>query len=205
MLLKTVTLLTLDLRFRKQGLPILFLYLVLSIFSNSQSTAAMPPTPLLIEGRKLFYASVDDKQNIEPAIEIFNRLMESDKYKGRAQVYIGALTALRGKHSLLPHSKWKWANKGLDIMDKGLSMAPDDAEALFIHSSTCFFLPFFFNRGDEAQQNFKHILEVLPEQIDDYNPGLVINMLEFIQQHGKLDDSEQTKLDSLIYRTKDAL
>ena len=101
--------------------------------------------------RKQFHAAVEDKKQIEPTIKLFERIARVEpKYAGRAQVYIGVLVALKGKYTFLPHTKLKWAKRGLEIMDSGLKKDPDDIEALFIHGATCYHLPFFFKRGDDA-------------------------------------------------------
>ena len=108
--------------------------------------------------RKQFYAAVEDKKQIEPTIKLFERIGRiAPKYAGRVQVYIGALVSLRAKHAFFPYTKLKWAKRGLAIMDRGLKKAPNDIEALFIHGTTCYYLPFFFKRGDEAQRDFRKL------------------------------------------------
>ena len=119
--------------------------------------------------------------------------MES-RYTGRAQVYIGALVALKGKHAFLPHTKFKWAKRGLAIMDDGLRKSPDDIEALFIHGTTCYHLPFFFQRGDDAQRDFKEIVKRMPLQIHTYDPKLIKNVVLFLLENAKLTDDEKIYL-----------
>lgn len=49
---------------------------------------------LLAEARVLYYASVTDKEKIDPAIDLFRKIGQLDEtYQGRALTYIGSLTA----------------------------------------------------------------------------------------------------------------
>ena len=147
------------------------------------------------DGRNQFYAAIEDKKQIEPAIKLFEKIKQlAPKYTGRAQVYIGALVALRGKHAFLPHTKLKWARRGLAIMDTGLKKNPNDIEALFIHGTTCYYLPFFFRRRDDAQRDFKKIIQLMPQQIHAYDPKVIKNVIVFLRENAKLTDSEKTYL-----------
>ena len=112
---------------------------------------------LLKRAREKFHASVEDKNQIEPAIKLFERIArEEPRYAGRAEVYMGALVALKGKHAFFPHTKLKWTKRGLAIIDSGLKKTPEDIEALFIHGAVC--LPsfrFFFQRGGRCATRFQ--------------------------------------------------
>jgi hypothetical protein len=115
----------------------------------------------------------------------------------RAKTYIGALVALKGKHSFWPQDKLRWTNRGLEIMDEALAAAPEDVEALFIHSSTCYYLPFFFKRSEDSQAKFGAILGLLPSQYAAYDPQLVRNVVNFIFDHAQLDDQGREQLNQL--------
>ena len=153
---------------------------------------------LLEKGRQLFYASVDDETKLDSAFALFEQLgSEYPFYEGRAQTYIGVLTALKGKHAFWVYSKYKLVKKGLEIMDKGIRQSPNDVEALFVYGSTCHFMPFLFGRNDEAQQAFHKIMELLPSEMHNYDPGLVKNVIDFLIEYTELNTSEVDKLDSL--------
>ena len=122
--------------------------------------------------------------------------LESE-YTGRAEVYIGALVALRGKHAFLPHTKLKWARRGLAIMDSGLEKSPNDIEALFIHGVTCYHLPFFFRRSDDAQRDFRKIIKLMPQEMDTYPPKLITHVVAFLLENVKLTDAEKKYLQTL--------
>ncbi len=149
--------------------------------------------------REQFYAAIEDEKQVAPTITLFQQIEKvKPEYVGRAQVYIGALVALKGKHAFFPHTKLKWANRGLAIMDRGLQKSPNDIEALFIHGTTCYHLPFFFRRADDAQRDFKKIITLMPQQIDAYDPKLITNVFVFLLENAKLTDNEKTYLRTLF-------
>ena len=141
------------------------------LFSLCINSAAVsePLEEMLKRARNQFYVAIEDKEQIESTIKLFEQIARvKPKYTGRAQVYIGALVALKGKYAFFPHFKLKWARRGLAIMDKGLKKSPNDIEALFIHGTTCYYLPFFFKRSDDAQRDFKEIIKQMPPEAHTY-------------------------------------
>lgn len=176
----------------------LVLVLLFSLWLNGLAADGSVEEMLEV-ARKQFYASVEDEKQIQPTIELFERIGQTEpKYAGRVQVYIGALVALKGKHAFFPHTKLKWANRGLAIMDSGLKKDPDDIEALFIHGAACYHLPFFFRRADDAQRDFKKIVERMPLQIHTYDQKLVRNIVIFLLENAKLTRDQQAYLQTLF-------
>ena len=166
-------------------------------FSNVTAGGSVEDT--LRVARERFYAAIEDEKQVAPAITLFKQIGKvKPEYVGRTQVYIGALIALKGKHAFFPHTKLKWANRGLAIIDRGLQKSPNDIEALFIHGTACYHLPFFFRRADDAQRNFKKIIKLLPQQVDAYDPKLITNVFVFLLENAKLTDSEKTYLQTLF-------
>jgi len=172
-------------------MQIAIVMLVLSLNPKQQ-------TEILSQGRLLFYQSLDQESKIEPAEALFEQIAGSAEYGARAKTYLGALTAIRGKHSFWPHKKFILAKQGLAMMDRGLEENPDDIEALFIRGSTCYYLPFFFGRQNDAQRDFKHILEQLPGQWRRYDRDLVVNVIEFILENGDLSADERERARRLL-------
>lgn len=152
----------------------------------------------IVKARELFYSSIEDKNKIKPAIQAFHDLMSQyPQYEGRALTYLGALTALRGKHAFWPHDKLRYTKRGLGMLDQGVTKCPDDVESLFIHGSTCFYLPFFFERSDDAQEKFRQIVNLLPEKYFEYDYELLQNVVEFILKNAKLDEDEKKRLQDM--------
>jgi len=159
---------------------------------------------ILDEGRRLFYESVQNEAKLDSAFMMFEQLKDRHSdYQGRAMTYIGALTALRGRHSSWIYTKYNLVLKGLDIMDEGLRKAPDDIEALFVHGTTCFYMPFLFGRDDDAQRDFKEIIRLLPDNVENYNPVLVKNVLNFLSENVQLSTEQADTLRQLSIRIAD--
>ncbi len=150
-----------------------------------------PAERLLAEGRNLYYQSVEEESMIQTAIDKFEALKSSyPSFTGRAEVYIGALYAIRAKHVFLPNEKLSWANQGLARIDAGLRKAPNDIEALFVHGSVCHQLPFFFNRGDDAESDFDRIIALLPNEHSQYDRTLVNDIFNFLIKNADLSDAK---------------
>ena len=178
-----------------QFIRVNFIVATLFFFCANSVAVNEPVEEMLRNARKQFYAAIEDKKLVEPTIKLFGRIEQlAPKYAGRTQVYIGALIALKGKHAFFPHTKLKWAKQGLAMMDNGLKKSPNDIEALFIHGTTCYYLPFFFRRGDDAQRDFRKIIKLMPQHIDTYDPKLITNVVAFLLENAKLTDEEKTYL-----------
>ena len=172
-------------------LAVLALVLLIALPADAESEN----TFLLQQGRLLFYEGIEDKASLDRAIALFSRLSEVDSSQfGVAQTYIGALTAMKAIHTPWPHSKLHYAKQGLAIMDAGLAASPENIEALFIHGSTCHFLPFFFNRKDDAQRSFQLLMRLLPEQFHFYENKLVDNMIRFLQREIPMTAEQQSAI-----------
>lgn len=181
-----------------QFLYLNFIVALLFAFCTNSVAVNEPVEEILKSARKQFYVAIEDKKQIEPAIKLFEQIArENPKYVGLAEVYRGALVALKGKHAFFPHTKLKWTKRGLAIMDDGLKKASADIEALFIHGVVCYHLPFFFQRGDDAQRDFKEIIKQMPSQMHTYQSELVENIIKFLLEKAKLTDDEKVYLRTL--------
>ena len=178
-----------------QFIGVNFIVAMLFAFCANSATVNETVEEMLKGARKQFYIAIEDKKQVAPTIKVFQRIAQLEpKYAGRTQVYIGALVALKGKHAFFPHTKLKWAKRGLAIMDSGLEKNPNDIEALFIHGTTCYYLPFFFRRGDDAQRDFRKIVKLMPKQMHAYDPKLIKNVVAFLLENAKLTDNQKAYL-----------
>lgn len=170
------------------------LLILFSLTAYGQKESSVTDS-LLTEARQLFYESVESKSKIQKAEAIFQKIYTNhDSLKGRAQTYLGALVMLKGKHSFWPHDKLKWVKRGLKLMDAGLDSAGNDIEALFVHGTTCHYLPFFFRRGDDAKRSLQALIKLLPDQGHLYDKILMKNVVNFIREHVDLSEEEKTIL-----------
>ncbi len=174
-------------------------YIKISIFLLAIQLNATP-SDMLDKARELFYISVEKQDRISEAIELFEKIARDDtSMTGVSQTYIGALTALKAKYSFWPHQKLSHAKKGLNIMEAGIKKSPSNIEALFIYGSTCHYLPFFFNKGDEAQKIFMKIADLLPDKFHNYDSEMILNVVDFLLEKAKLSsDSQETVQDIRI-------
>lgn len=164
------------------------------------STTLVGQTPqgdsLMVEGRELFYQSVESDEFIDPAIHIFTGLQsESNQYYTTATTYIGALTCLKGKHAFWPRKKFEYVNEGLKIMDEALAQDPNNLEGLFIRATTTYYLPFFFHRKEQSQQDMRNLSRLILEfNTDTYPEDLVQNVIGFLRENAELSDTQSREL-----------
>jgi len=144
-------------------------------------------------GRELYYQGLKDEGALENALNIFNDLVQRGYREGVALTYQGSLTALKAQYVFWPQKKLSYAKEGLQLMDQGLALSKNDPEALFIHGTTCYYLPFFFNRNDDAHQSFKKIIDILPDHLENHDPQLTRNMLNFIIENAEINNDERRK------------
>lgn len=137
----------------------------------------------LAEARQWFYDATREEKRIEDTEARYEAIKtEYPKLECRAEAYLGALQAVRGKHAFLPHNKFIWAMRGLKRLDAALEIAPNDLEALFIHAAVCHHLPFFFGRGDDAKQDFRRMVELIPDVHEDYDWQLVVDVFKLLKK-----------------------
>lgn len=177
----------------KQNMKIAFMLLLIHLGLNFNQPAfgAKDSTfTLLVQGRTLFYESIEESDRIDKAIQLFNEIGEDEIYIGIAQTYLGALTALKGKYAFFPIKKYRLVLKGLEMMDAGVSLTPDNIEARFIRGMTCFYLPFFFKRKGTAVEDFNDILQQLQKSYHQYDSDMVINVTSFFLENLDLDNND---------------
>jgi hypothetical protein len=173
------------------------LYIKISILVLTTQLAATP-SDMLDKARDLFYISVEKQDRTSEAIDLFEKIAREDtSLVGVSQTYIGALTALKAKYSFWPHQKLSHAKKGLSIMEAGIKKSSSNIEALFIYGSTCHYLPFFFNKGDEAQKTFVKIADLLPEKFHNYDSEMILNVVDFLLEKAELGPKNQENIQSI--------
>ncbi len=177
------------------------LFILLAAQATSAQDNLFRTEKLLQKGRAYFYAAVEEEDKIDSAGVVFETLAEEfPRYVGRSLTYQGALVTLEGKHAFWAHTKYKKVKEGLKIMERGLELAPNDIEALFIYGTTCHYLPFFFNCQTEAKENFEHIVELLPKEYGAYDAEILVNVLNFLLDYNQLDEDAYASLKLLKNR-----
>lgn len=154
----------------------------------------------LDKARKVYYKSTKEEEYVESAFKHFEKLKSKyDKYDAISMVYLGSLTMLKGRYAFWPKTKLSYVNKGINIMDKGLKMDPDNIESLFIYGSSCYFLPFFLGKKDNAEEKLKYIIDNLNKDVyKKYDNEILLNALEFIIEYIELTDREKNKVNKFL-------
>ncbi len=179
---------------RWPGRPELILFSLLAV--NTGYAANIDS--LLVEGRQNFYQAVNDQEQIAETLSVFETISRNyPERQGLARTYIGATVALKGKHAFLPQKKLRFVREGLQQMENALQQAPEDIEALFIYGMTCYHLPFFFRHQDRALETFSCIVTLLNKQYQKYNPKIVLDVIEFIENEIALDEQESRTLEEI--------
>ena len=175
-------------------------FLLVILFFGSPGAAA-ESGDLLQQGRKLFYTGVEQEADVRKAIDMFREIAESDSaMKGKALTYIGASTALLGKHARWPQKKFEYVTEGIRLMERGIARSPEDLESLFIYASTCHYLPFFFRKGDDARAAFERIVDLSLRNHEAYPDSLMRNAMEFIETNRNPGDDELERIQQVKAR-----
>ncbi|MBX3045024.1 MAG: hypothetical protein KIT33_09260 [Candidatus Kapabacteria bacterium] len=150
--------------------------------------------------RLLFYGAVEDEDKLEQAIKEFEQIIASNpKMEGVATTYIGSLIMLKGKHAFWPHKKVAFVNEGLEVMDKGLKIDPNNIESLFIYGSTCYYLPSFLGKSKLAKEKLRKLVEIIDDDnIVLYDNKIMTNALTFVLEKIEVSDSDKVKINKYL-------
>jgi hypothetical protein len=180
--------------FRKK--VIIFFYFFILIKITVFPIFASEPEKI-IQGRQLFYQSVENSKTIDKAINLFNEIGKNKEYEGLALTYTGALTALKGKFAFFPFTKVRRVKEGLTLMDQGILLDPKNIESRFIRGMTCYYLPFFFKRKKTAQNDFRIIVQQLQTDYPKYEAQMVLNITNFLSENVELNPEEKEIIENI--------
>lgn len=132
----------------------------------------------LDQARINFYKATEKEEYLELAIDNFEALKGKENIN-LCNVYLGSLTALRAKYSIWPNKMLKFANTGIDLMEKAIKEEPNNIEILFVYGTTCYYLPFFFEKSEAAEKSLLKILD-LKKEYKKYDQEILKNAIKFI-------------------------
>jgi hypothetical protein len=169
------------------------------ILESKKLTSQLDASGLIELGRLFFYLAVEDKNYLTKAFALFDEIKSgaNNTYRGESVMYLQALHAIRAKNALWPADKWSIANKALAQMDKIILQYPDNIEIRFIRASTCFYLPFFFNRKEQVKNDFIILSKLIPKSHLRYPKHLIRNICGFMLDSGYLSNEHFTEIKSL--------
>ncbi|RME75446.1 MAG: hypothetical protein D6776_03215 [Planctomycetota bacterium] len=108
--------------------------------------------------KRLHLEGVDgDDKAAERAERMLAELAKEPGAPAIALAYYGSARTLAAKRSWAFWRKGELAEEGLRLMDDAVAAAPGDLEVRFIRAISCYALPFFFDRGDQAASDFARV------------------------------------------------
>ncbi len=111
-----------------------------------------------------------DESAIEKAIDAFETLLKSEPGNPVLMAYAGAATSLKSRTTMLPWKKMRYAEDGLAMLDKALTLltpehdaplqhqVPGSLEVRYIASNTYLGVPGFMNRGARGAKLLNDVL-----------------------------------------------
>ncbi len=174
--------------------------LLLLLFCVAVSNADDKQTYNIKDARKLYMKATKDEDLLDSAITYFKVLGKSDTNLASVSVtYIGSLTMCRAVFTGWPHKKIEWVNTALPIIDKGISLDSTNIESLFIYGSSCYFLPFLWDRSDGAKDRLMLVVEMIGKgEADKHGFDWVYQAIKFISVKIDLEDEERKIVDALV-------
>lgn len=161
-----------------------------------RAAGGQPVAPLRLERvRLLFSLSVAQEAYIEIARDEIARLEQShDSLFAVLEAHRGALDVVEGKHAFWPHSKVSHVRRGLHRLDALVAQHPNEPEIRFLRLVGCYFLPFFFGRGDTAQEDIRALAQLLPETQGTFSEAAFQATVDFLLDYGDLPSDQEKVL-----------
>jgi hypothetical protein len=127
----------------------------LIFFAVSTVHASTDLDPRLTEARRLYFANLQgDHAAGDKARASFAALEHDHPDQPVVKAYSGSLELLEAARTWAIWDKRRLANEGLEKMDQAVNRAPGNLEARFIRAASCWHLPFFYKRKEQAANDF---------------------------------------------------
>lgn len=147
----------------------------------------------------LYFLSVEEREWEERAVTLADSLgvLEGPEFR-QIQALGGALEVVRAKNSRWPPNKLKHLRRGLAILDGLVEDAPQDPVVRYLRLVSCYYLPFFLDREESVEEDFRVLAEVLPEEGIAFSPPVRATVLDFVLEKGEIEDPDRTRLDEAL-------
>ncbi len=124
----------------------------------AQSAASAAFQQQLAQARAAYFLDLQGDSNAAGiAKKDFRALKAEAPNNPVVMAYSGSLVLLEAARTWAFWNKQSLSQKGLEEMDKAVAMAPDNLEARFIRGASCWHLPFFFHRKQQAEQDLTFV------------------------------------------------
>ena len=134
----------------------------------AQSSASTTFQQQLAQARAAYFQDLQGDSNAAGiAKKDFRALKAEAPDNPVVMAYSGSLALLEAARTWAFWNKQSWSQKGLAEMDKAVAMAPDNLEARFIRGASCWHLPFFFHRKQQAEQDLTFVAMRATQAVKD--------------------------------------
>jgi hypothetical protein len=108
--------------------------------------------------KALYYKAVDgDKASGARAAAELDKLRQTTPDDPLVLAYRGSVFLLESSWAMAPWRKGRLAKEGLAMMDRAVTIAPENLEVRFVRAATTRRLPGIFRRSEESAADFAHI------------------------------------------------
>lgn len=168
----------------------------------NQALAASPGrVPLLLERiRTLYFLSVDDEARIQEVQADLSTLSHAGRTRAEpelvaiADAYGAAFEVVRGKHAFWPGNKWGHVQTGLARLDDLVATFPHEPEVRYLRLASCYYLPFFFSRGESVEEDLAHLPDLLIQGPGHLSPRAFGRVRDFVLDVAELTDEQRVAL-----------
>jgi hypothetical protein len=109
----------------------------------------------LAEARRQYFANLQGNRAAgDGARASFAALVHDYPEQPVVEAYSGSLELLEAARTWAIWDKRRLANEGLQKIDQAVNRAPGNLEARFIRAASCWHLPFFYKRKEQAANDF---------------------------------------------------
>lgn len=150
----------------------------------STTAQAVPEAPFQSAFTHFSQARAGDSAAVDRAVDEFSALLHTEPGNPVLMAYAGAATALRANTTMLPWKKMSYAEDGMAMIDKALTLltpahnavlqnsTPGALEARFVAANTFLAVPGFMNR---RARGAKLLGEVLDSPLFEQSPAAFQN------------------------------
>ena len=147
----------------------------------------------------LYFLSVDEKEWIGPATALADSLEAAEVSEPRhVEGLMAAVEVVRAKHARWPPNKVKHLRKGLSILDRLVEASPEDPGLRFLRLVSGYYLPFFLDRSEEVEEDFRVLTSILPGRDYDLPPQIFRFAVGFVLKYGEVEEPERFLLQEAL-------
>ncbi|MDG5766798.1 hypothetical protein QA596_04905 [Balneolales bacterium ANBcel1] len=156
--------------------------------------------------RDTFYDAVESRAVTQRLTDFFENQLDQEVLSTYPVIlaYHGATKTLLAKHGRNPFARLSNLRSGLQTLDEATDRSPGEFEIRFLRFSVLHHLPSFLGYGDQLDEDTQAVFELLvnQEQFQHMDVQMACNLMEFIIESGRLDDSQQKEMIQLHEKLK---